>query len=72
VAGRWYAMRMIAGLNEPTTSRILVNGQRHRVAAALMAELGILLEAKAVPTRRSARNHLLALAQTNHHDDPVG
>jgi ABC-2 type transport system ATP-binding protein len=30
-----------------------------------MAELGILLEAKAVHTGRSARNHLLALAQTN-------
>ena len=30
-----------------------------------MAELGVLLEAKAVHTSRSARNHLLALAQTN-------
>jgi ABC-2 type transport system ATP-binding protein len=30
-----------------------------------MAELGILLEARAVHTGRSARNHLLALAQTN-------
>ena len=30
-----------------------------------MAELGVLLEAKAVHTGRSARNHLLALAQTN-------
>ena len=30
-----------------------------------MAELGVLLEAKAVHTGRSARNHLLALAYTN-------
>jgi ABC-2 type transport system ATP-binding protein len=30
-----------------------------------MTELGILLEARAVHTGRSARNHLLALAQTN-------
>jgi ABC-2 type transport system ATP-binding protein len=30
-----------------------------------MAELGVLLEAKAVHTGRSARNHLVALAQTN-------
>ena len=30
-----------------------------------MAELGILLEAKAVHTSRSAYNHLLAMAQTN-------
>jgi ABC-2 type transport system ATP-binding protein len=56
---------MIAGLDEPTTGRILVNGQWYRAASAPMAELGILLEAKAVHTGRSARNHLLALAQTN-------
>src|SRR3954470_24187829 len=30
-----------------------------------MVELGLLLQAKAVHTGRSARNHLLALAQTN-------
>ena len=30
-----------------------------------VAELGILLEARAMHTGRSARNHLLALAQTN-------
>jgi ABC-2 type transport system ATP-binding protein len=35
------------------------------MSAAPMAELGILLEAKAIHTGRSARNHLLALAQTN-------
>ncbi|MGH3421596.1 MAG: ATP-binding cassette domain-containing protein, partial [Streptosporangiaceae bacterium] len=58
-------MRMIAALDEPTTGRILVNGRDYRAAAAPMAELGILLEAKAVHTGRSARNHLLALAQTN-------
>ena len=41
------------------------SGQDYRAADAPMAELGILLEAKAVHTGRSARNHLLALAQTN-------
>jgi ABC-2 type transport system ATP-binding protein len=65
-------MRMITGLNEPAAGRLLVNGQRYRVAAAPMAELGILLEARAAGTGRSARNHRLALAQTNHHDDPAG
>ncbi len=30
-----------------------------------MAELGILLEVRAMHTGRSARNHLLALAQSN-------
>jgi ABC-2 type transport system ATP-binding protein len=64
-AGKSTTMRMIAGLDEPTGGRVRVNGQDYRAASAPMAELGILLEAKAVHTGRSARNHLLALAQTN-------
>jgi ABC-2 type transport system ATP-binding protein len=64
-AGKSTTMRMIAGLDEPTAGRVRVNGQDYRAASAPMAELGILLEAKAVHTGRSARNHLLALAQTN-------
>jgi ABC-2 type transport system ATP-binding protein len=64
-AGKSTTMRMIAGLDEPTKGRVRVNGQNYRAASAPMAELGILLEAKAVHTGRSARNHLLALAQTN-------
>src|SRR5215472_8845230 len=64
-AGKSTTMRMIAGLDEPTAGRVLVNGKDYRSASAPMAELGILLEARAVHTGRSARNHLLALAQTN-------
>jgi ABC-2 type transport system ATP-binding protein len=64
-AGKSTTMRMIAGLDHPTAGRVTVNGQDYRSAAAPMAELGILLEAKAMHTGRSARNHLLALAQTN-------
>jgi ABC-2 type transport system ATP-binding protein len=64
-AGKSTTMRMIAGLDEPTTGRVRVNGQDYRATSAPMIELGILLEAKAVHTGRSARNHLLALAQTN-------
>jgi len=64
-AGKSTTMRMIAGLDEPTTGRVVVNGGDYRSAAAPMGELGVLLEAKAVHTGRSARNHLLALAQTN-------
>jgi ABC-2 type transport system ATP-binding protein len=64
-AGKSTTMRMIAGLDEPTTGRVRVNGRDYRAALAPMAELGILLEARAVHTGRSARNHLLALAQTN-------
>ncbi len=64
-AGKSTTMRLIAGLDEPTTGTVAVNGGRYRSAAAPMAELGVLLEAKAIHTGRSARNHLLALAQTN-------
>ena len=64
-AGKSTTMRMIAGLDEPTSGRVVVNGGDYRSAAAPMAELGVLLEARAVHTGRSARNHLLALAQTN-------
>ena len=64
-AGKSTTMRMIAGLDEPTAGRVRVNGQNYRAVSAPMAELGILLEAKAVHTGRSARNHLLALAATN-------
>jgi ABC-2 type transport system ATP-binding protein len=58
-------MRAIAGLDEPTAGRVRVTGKNYREASAPMAELGILLEARSVHTGRSARNHLLALAQTN-------
>jgi len=64
-AGKSTTMRMIAGLDEPTSGRVRVDGRDYRTAVAPMAELGILLEARAVHTGRSARNHLLALAQTN-------
>jgi ABC-2 type transport system ATP-binding protein len=64
-AGKSTTMRMIAGLDEPTSGRVLVNGRDYRAAQAPLAELGILLEARSVHTGRSARNHLLALAQTN-------
>ncbi|MBL7489850.1 ATP-binding cassette domain-containing protein [Frankia sp. AgB1.9] len=64
-AGKSTTMRMIAGLDEPTAGTVRVNGRGYRSASAPMAELGILLEARAVHTSRSAYNHLLALAQTN-------
>ncbi len=64
-AGKSTTMRMIAGLDEPTAGRVRVSGQDYRAVSAPMAELGILLEARAVHTGRSARNHLLALAATN-------
>jgi ABC-2 type transport system ATP-binding protein len=64
-AGKSTTMRMIAGLDRPDSGSVTVNGKDYRRVAAPMTELGILLEAKAVHTGRSAFHHLLALAHTN-------
>jgi ABC-2 type transport system ATP-binding protein len=64
-AGKSTTMRMIAGLDSPSSGYVRVNGRHYRRTVAPLAELGILLEAKAVHSGRSAYHHLLALAQTN-------
>ncbi len=64
-AGKSTTMRLIAGLDEPSAGSVRVNGKDYRSAVAPMAELGLLLEARAMHTGRSAHNHLLAMAQTN-------
>src|SRR6516165_12700062 len=56
-AGQPVTMPVIAGLDEPTASRVRVNGRDDRAAPAPMAELGVLLEPKALHTGRPARNH---------------
>ncbi len=63
-AGKSTTMRMILGLDAPTAGRVTVNGAPMAEHARPLREVGALLEARAVHTGRSARNHLLALADT--------
>ena len=64
-AGKSTTMRMILGLDAPSSGSATVNGRRLAEHPAPLTELGALLEAKAVHPQRSARNHLRALAATN-------
>ncbi|MET3805312.1 ABC-2 type transport system ATP-binding protein [Nakamurella sp. UYEF19] len=63
-AGKSTTMRMIMGLDRPTTGHALVNGRSLAEHRAPMHEVGALLEAKGVHPGRSARDHLLGLAAT--------
>ena len=69
-AGKSTTMRMVVGLDRPTSGSVIVNGKPYREHKAPLREVGVLLDAKAVHTGRSAYNHLLALAAT--HGIPAG
>jgi ABC-2 type transport system ATP-binding protein len=64
-AGKSTTMRMILGLDAPTSGRVRVSGQPYAKLANPLREVGALLDAKAIHGGRTAYNHLLCLAQTN-------
>ncbi|WP_433304383.1 ATP-binding cassette domain-containing protein [Actinoplanes sp. CA-030573] len=64
-AGKSTTMRMILGLDAPTGGHATVNGRRYADHSDPIRQIGALLEARAVHTGRSARNHLLAQAATH-------
>src|SRR5215471_3385385 len=64
-AGKTTTMRLILGLDRPTSGTVTVNGRSFGQLAWPMREVGALLDAKAVHGGRSAYNHLLCVAQTN-------
>lgn len=64
-AGKSTTMRMIVGLDRPTAGTATVAGREYRKLRAPLTEVGVLLDAKAVHTGRTARNHLRAMAATH-------
>jgi ABC-2 type transport system ATP-binding protein len=64
-AGKSTTMRMIIGLDAPTSGTVRVNGRRYARHGAPLQEVGALLEAKSIHPGRSAFDHLLAQAHTH-------
>jgi ABC-2 type transport system ATP-binding protein len=64
-AGKTTTMRLILGLDHPSAGTVTVNGRPYAQLPDPMHEVGALLDAGAVHGGRTARNHLLGLAQTN-------
>ena len=64
-AGKTTTMRLILGLDYPSAGTVTVAGQPYAQLPDPMHQVGALLDAGAVHGGRTARNHLLALAQTN-------
>lgn len=64
-AGKSTTMRMIVGLDAPSAGRVTVGGHRYAQSRTPLTEVGVLLDAKAVHTGRSARAHLRAMAATH-------
>jgi ABC-2 type transport system ATP-binding protein len=64
-SGKTTTMRMILGLDRPTSGTVTVDGRPYARLASPMREVGALLDARAVNGGRTAYSHLLSLAQTN-------
>jgi len=64
-AGKSTTMRMLLGLDAPTTGRALVDGRPMVEHTRPLRVVGGLLEARAAHPGRSAYNHLLCLALSN-------
>ena len=60
-AGKSTTMRVVLGLDSATSGRALVGGRPYAAWAAPSAQVGALLDGRAVDRSRSARNHLRAI-----------
>ena len=63
-AGKSTTMRLILGLDRPQSGSATIGGRSYAQLSRPLATVGALLEARALHPGRSARNHLLFLAQT--------
>ena len=63
-AGKSTTMLLIVGLDRPDSGAATIGGLAYRQLARPLRTVGALLEARAVHPGRSARNHLLLLAET--------
>jgi ABC-2 type transport system ATP-binding protein len=64
-AGKSTTMRMMLGLDRPTSGQVRINGVPYEQLRDPLRTVGALLEAKAVHPGRSALNHLRCLAASN-------
>jgi ABC-2 type transport system ATP-binding protein len=64
-AGKSTTMRVIVGLDAPTSGSATVNGRRYREHRAPLQEVGVLLEARSIHPGRTAYSHLRGLALTH-------
>ncbi|MDP2773640.1 MAG: ATP-binding cassette domain-containing protein [Nocardioides sp.] len=64
-AGKSTTMRMVLGLDAPTSGTVSVNGHRYAASPAPLREIGALLDAHAIHPGRSARDHLRWMAASN-------
>jgi ABC-2 type transport system ATP-binding protein len=62
-AGKSSTIRMILGLDTPTSGHVLINGTPFQALEWPLREVGALLDATAIHGGRSARHHLRWLAQ---------
>lgn len=64
-AGKTTTMRIMLGLNEPTSGEALIDGCRYQGIIRPLHEVGSLLDANALHPGRTAWHHLLWVAQSN-------
>ncbi|MEU0669731.1 ABC transporter ATP-binding protein [Streptomyces lavendulocolor] len=64
-AGKSTTMRMVLGLDHPTSGSVRIDGRHYRELDEPLKYIGALLEARGLHGGRTAYNNLLCLAQSN-------